>query len=264
MKALLIGGGVMGEALLAAALRRNIFGREDITVCDVLEHRRNQLRGEYGVATAAEAEPLIPEADVIILAVKPQDLGSVRGKLREAALLISIVAGVSIRRLATHFEHRRIVRVMPNTPAAAGVGMSVWTATEDVTPDQRQLVANLLSALGRELFVPDERKVDMATAVSGSGPAYVYLFAEALIEGAVSIGLSRRDAEELVLQTILGSARYAQESGRSPAELRAMVTSPAGTTAAGLLAMERGAIRAAIIEGVRAAYQRALELGEEA
>lgn len=264
MKALLIGGGVMGEALLAAALRRRIFAREDVTVCDVLEHRRNQLRSEYGVNTAAEAEPLMPSADVVILAVKPQDIGSVRGRLREGALLVSIAAGVSIRRLATHFEHRRIVRVMPNTPAAAGVGMSVWTATDDVTPEQRQLVANLLGALGRELFVPDERKVDMATAVSGSGPAYVYLFAEALIEGAVAIGIPRRDAEELVLQTILGAARYAQESGKSPAELRAMVTSPGGTTAAALLAMERGAIRAAIIDGVRAAYQRALELGEEA
>lgn len=262
MRLVIVGGGVMGEALLAAALRESIVSPSDVTVCEVVERRRLQLRAEYGVETADTAEGALAEADVAILAVKPQDLGSVRGTPRDDALLVSIAAGVSIRRLATQFDHRRIVRVMPNTPAAASAGMSVWTCTEDVSADQRAFVARLLRAMGRETFVSDERKIDMATAVSGSGPAYVFLFAEALIEGAVSIGLPREQADELVWQTILGAAVYAQQAGKSAAELRAMVTSPAGTTAAGLLAMERAAIRAAIIDGVRAAYERALELGE--
>jgi pyrroline-5-carboxylate reductase len=130
-----------------------------------------------------------------------------------------------------------------------------------VTVEQRSVARQLLGAVGRELYVDDERKIDMATAVSGSGPAYVFLFVEALIEGAVAVGLPRAQAEELVLQTVAGSAQYAQESGKSAAELRAMVTSPAGTTAAGLLELEKGALRASVIQAVRAAFARAVELG---
>jgi pyrroline-5-carboxylate reductase len=150
---------------------------------------------------------------------------------------------------------------MPNTPAAAKAGMSVWTATPAVDSEQRELARGLLAAIGREIYVEDEKKLDMATAVSGSGPGYVFLFIEALIEGAVSVGLPRAQAEEMVLQTVLGSAIYAQESGRSAAELRALVTSPAGTTAAGLLELERAGVRGAIIDCVRAAHDRAVELG---
>lgn len=262
MKVVVVGGGIMGEALLGAALREKVVAPADVSVCELVEWRRLHLRSEYGVETTDACENLMRQADVVVLAVKPQDIAGVRGPLREDALLVSIAAGVSIRRLATHFEHRRIARVMPNTPAAAGAGMSVWTCTDDVAAEQREFVGRLLRALGRELYVDDERKIDMATAVSGSGPAYVFLFAEALIEGAVAIGLPREHAEELVWQTILGSAVYAQQSRKSASELRAMVTSPAGTTAAGLLAMERAAVRAALIDAVRAAYQRALELGE--
>jgi len=262
LKLVIIGGGIMGEALLAAALRQHVVEPEDVIVCEVAEHRRLQLRSEYDIEVTDACEGPMRQADAVVIAVKPQDIPGVRGSLRDDALLISIAAGVPMRRLATHFEHRRIVRVMPNTPAAAGAGMSVWTCSDDVTAEQRAFVAKLLAALGRELFVSDERKIDMATAVSGSGPAYVFLFAEALIEGAVGIGLPRNQAEELVWQTILGAAVYAQKAGKSAADLRAMVTSPAGTTAAGLLAMERAAFRAAVIDAVRAAYQRALELGE--
>jgi pyrroline-5-carboxylate reductase len=139
--------------------------------------------------------------------------------------------------------------------------MSVWTATLTVEHDQRETVRNLLGAFGREIYVDDEKKIDMATAVSGSGPAYIFLVMEALIEGGVNVGLTRAQAEEMVLQTVYGSALYALESGRSPAELRAAVTSPAGTTAAGLLELEKGAVRAALIECVRAAHARAKELG---
>jgi pyrroline-5-carboxylate reductase len=150
---------------------------------------------------------------------------------------------------------------MPNTPVAARAGMSVWTATPAVTEEQQALVRRLLGALGRELHVADEKKIDMATAVSGSGPAYVYLFIEAMVEGAVAIGLPRAQAEELVLQTVYGAAVHARESGKTAADLRAMVTSPAGTTAAALREMEKGALRATVGEAIRAAHQRAIELG---
>lgn len=263
MKVTIIGGGVMGEAILAAALERNVFDPGSVTVCELLEHRRAQLQSEYGVATTTESKDCMAEADLVLLSVKPQEVHSVHGVLQPDALLLSIMAGVRVASLEAEFRHGRIVRVMPNTPAAAKAGMSVWTATSAVSDDQKSLVRGLLGAIGRELYVEDEKKVDMATAVSGSGPGYVFLFVEAMIEGAVSIGLTRAQAEEIVLQTFYGSALFAHESGRSASDLRAMVTSPAGTTAAGLLELEKGAVRASIIECIRAAHARAKEIGEQ-
>ncbi len=261
MRLTIIGGGVMGEAILAPALARGLVGPGDVTVCEIVEKRRNDLHARHGVHTTPDAAEAMSDADIVLLSVKPQEVASVRGTLRPDALLVSIMAGVRVASLEREFNHSRIIRVMPNTPAAAGAAMSVWTATAAVDSDQRDLARGLLASIGRELYVDDEKKVDMATAVSGSGPGYVYLFMEALVEGAVSIGLSRAQAEEMVIQTVLGSALYAQESGITPAELRAMVTSPAGTTAAGLLELEKGAVRASVIECVRAAHRRAIELG---
>lgn len=260
MKVTIVGGGVMGEAILAAAIDRGVFDASHVTVCEVVERRRAQLQAEYGV-TVTDSTACMGEADLTILSVKPQDMYSVHGALPPDSLLLSIMAGIRIASIEAEFRHTRIVRVMPNTPAAAKAGMSVWTATAAVDDAQRDLARGLLAAIGREIFVEDEKKLDMATAVSGSGPGYVFLFIEAMIEGAVSIGLTRAQAEEMVLQTVLGSAIYAQESGRSPGELRALVTSPAGTTAAGLLELERGAVRAAIIDCIQAAHERAIELG---
>lgn len=261
MKVAIIGGGVMGEALLGAAIERNVFNPADVTVCERLEPRRGQLQSEYGVGVTTDSAACMELADLVILSVKPQDIHSVQGVMRPDALLVSIMAGVRISTIEAEFRHSRIIRVMPNTPVAAKAGMSVWTATPSVSPEQHELTRVLLGAIGREIYVDEEKKVDMATAVSGSGPGYVFLFIEAMIDGAVSIGLTRPQAEEMVLQTVYGSAVFAQESGRSAADLRALVTSPAGTTAAGLLEMEKGAVRASIIEGIRAAYRRAGELG---
>ena len=261
MKVAIIGGGVMGEAILGAALDRGVFEPEQVTVCEKLEQRRDQLRAEYGVTVTEDSDECVPGSDLVLLSVKPQDLPSLHGALAPEALLLSIMAGIRIGSLESAFRHGRIVRVMPNTPVAAKAGMSVWTATPAVTDEQRELTRNLLASIGRDLYVEDEAKVDMATALSGSGPAYVFLFLEAMIEGGVSIGLTRAQAEEMSLQTVLGSALYARESGTSPAELRARVTSPAGTTAAGLLELERGALRATVIDCIRAAHERAIELG---
>jgi pyrroline-5-carboxylate reductase len=261
VKVAIIGGGVMGEAILGAAIERGVFDASHVTVCELLEHRRAQLHAEYGVGVTTDSSSCMEEADFVLLSVKPQEVHSVHGALRPEALLLSIMAGVRIDSLRKEFRHNRIIRVMPNTPAAAKAGMSVWTATAEVSEPQRDLARGLLSAIGREIFVDDEKKVDMATAVSGSGPGYVFLMIEAMIEGAVTIGLTRKQAEEMVVQTVYGSAVYAQESGQSAANLRALVTSPAGTTAAGLLELERAGVRAAIIDCIGAAYARSIELG---
>lgn len=260
MKVAIVGGGVMGEAILAGALDRGIFEPADVTVVEKVEARRTQLRAAYGIEATGDFGPM-GDAGLVVLAVKPQELATVKGRVRPGALILSIMAGVRIATIQAAFDHPFIVRAMPNTPAAIRAGMTAWTAAPAVTVEQRSIARQLLGAIGREVYVDDERKVDMATAVSGSGPAYVFLFIEALIDGAVTVGLPRAQAEELVVQTVLGAAQYAQESGKSAAELRAMVTSPAGTTAAGLLELEKGALRASVIEAVRAAFARAVELG---
>jgi pyrroline-5-carboxylate reductase len=263
MNVAIVGGGVMGEAILGAALERGVFSPDSIIVAEIVEARRNELHARYGVRTTGAASDAMGAADLVVLSVKPQDMRSVGASLPPSSLLISVMAGVTIATLRETYAHERIVRVMPNTPVAVRAGMSVWTATADVSHQQKELARGLLAALGHELFVADERKLDMATAVSGSGPAYVFLFIEALIEGGVAVGLSRKEAEEMVVQTVYGSALYARQSRASVADLRAQVTSPAGTTAAGLLQLERAALRAALIDGVRAAFARSVELGQQ-
>lgn len=175
--------------------------------------------------------------------------------------VMSIMAGVRIDTIAEVTGHTAIVRTMPNTPATIGEGMTVWTATEAVAGPARESVRRLLSVLGEETAVDDEKYIDMATAVSGSGPAYVFLFIEALVDAAVEIGLEREMATGMVLQTLKGSARYAKESGAEPAALRDQVTSRGGTTEAALRELQDAGVRAAFAHAVRAAYDRAKELG---
>lgn len=264
MKAAIIGGGVMGEAILAGALQEGVLTPSAVTVCEKIPARADHLRSTHGATVTSDATEAMAAADLVVLCVKPQDLGTVKGSVPAGALLLSIMAGVTCATIQSAFGHDRIVRAMPNTPAAIRAGMSAWYATPSVTPEQRELARTLLGAIGKELPVDSEAKLDMVTAVSGSGPAYVFLFIEAMVEGAVAVGLTRAQAEELVLQNLYGSARYALESGRTAADLRAQVTSPAGTTAAGLLELEKGSFRATVIECIRAAYRRAQELGKQA
>ncbi len=260
-----IGGGVMGEAMIRGILARGVARPEEIIVCDTSAIRREALSRDYGVKVTEDHSMAIKGAEVIVLAVKPQNLAEVmeemRGRLKSGQLVLSIVAGKSIATLTRGLEYNDIVRAMPNTPAQIGEGMSVWTAQPEVTRSQREMAKSILSAIGREINVSNERYIDMATAVSGSGPAYVFLFIESLIDAAVHIGLPRDMAEGLVLQTMLGSSRLAQESGKAPAELRNMVTSPGGTTAEGLLQLEEGGMRAIIAHAVIAGYEKARELG---
>ena len=261
MTVAIVGGGVMGEAILAGAIDRGVLAPGDVTVVELLPERREMLTSRYGVATVAEAGDVLNAASLVLLAVKPQEFRNLSARLPGGALLLSIMAGVRIESLTTHFAHDRVVRVMPNTPAAINAGMSVWTATKSVDESQRETVRGLLGAIGRELYVDDEGKLDMATALSGSGPAYVFLFIEALIDAGVAIGLTAEEAETMTLQTLVGAAAYAQVSEYSPGELRERVTSKGGTTAAGLQEMARGQFREVVAACVRAACERSRELG---
>ncbi len=261
MTVAIVGGGVMGEAILAGAIDQGVFSAADVTVVELIAERREELAERYGVTTTAEAGPALVNASLVLLAIKPQELPTLSGRLADGALLLSIMAGVRIATLAEQFGHDRIARVMPNTPAAINAGMSVWTATESVDEAQRETVRELLGAIGRELAVDDEGKLDMATALSGSGPAYVFLFIEALVDAGVAIGLTVDEAEAMTLQTLAGSAAYAQVSDFPPAVLREQVTSRGGTTAAGLQELERGEFRALIEACVQAACERSRELG---
>lgn len=267
MEIALIGAGVMGEAILSSLIQGGRARPEDIAVSDVLELRLEELRLKYGIATVRENAEAIKGKEIVVLSIKPQAFPAVadglRGKLRDDQVVISIMAGVKMDSLKLGLAHHRLVRVMPNTPAQIGEGISVWTASGAVRESQKEAVRTVLSALGEELFVEDEKYLDMATAVSGSGPAYVFLFIEALTDAAVHIGLPRAMAERLVLQTVIGSARFARVSGKHPAELRNMVTSPGGTTAEALLRLERGKLRGVVAQAVIAAYEKAQALGRE-
>lgn len=265
MKLGIVGGGVMGEAFVAGLTTRGIAPAASIAVSDVREDRLCELADRYGVFVTADNVECVRDREVVILAVKPQSLPEVyadlRGRLDPNQLVISIVAGARLAQLSLGLDHEPIVRVMPNLPAQIGEGISVWTAAAGVSAEQRELTRRILGALGREVAVPDEIYIDMATAVSGSGPAYVFLFMEAMVDGAVHIGLPREVARELVIQSFVGAALFARQSGRHLAELRNMVTSPGGTTTEGLLMMEEAAIRAAIIRGIAAAYEKSRSLG---
>ncbi|HEX2696491.1 MAG TPA: pyrroline-5-carboxylate reductase, partial [Anaerolineales bacterium] len=206
------------------------------------------------------------QADVVVLSIKPQRLSEVMKGLKGIhpdALVLSIVAGASIQKISTGLKHKAIVRSMPNTPGQIGQGITVWTASHETTDKQRETARQVLGALGQEVFVEDESYLDMATALSGTGPAYVFLFTEALIDAGVHMGFPRRIAEQLVLQTIKGSAEFYEQAERHPAALRNQVTSPGGTSAEALYYLEKAGFRTAISRAVWAAYQRSLELGKE-
>jgi pyrroline-5-carboxylate reductase len=259
MKLAFVGGGTMAEAMLKRLLSGGIVTPEDVNVVDISQARRQLLSERYRVGTHEKPAECVCDADVVVLAVKPQDLDRTAplvGALERGQLLLSILAGTRLERLLSHFNHPLVVRAMPNTPAQIGMGMTVWTATPEVTENYIDTARTILAALGDELYVPDEKYVDMATALSGSGPAYLFLYMEALIDGGVEIGMPRPMAERLALQTVRGSLEYLAQSGRHPAELRNMVTSPAGTTAAALHELEKGSLRTLVAEAIAAAYAR--------
>lgn len=261
-----IGPGVMAEAMIAGLLRNKLADAKNIIVSGPHEARGEELHKKYGIKHTTDNSAAIHEADVVVLSVKPQRLTEVMKGLkgiRPEALVLSIIAGATLKKLGSGLKHKAIVRSMPNTPGQIGEGITVWTASKEVTEEQKEMTRKLLGALGEEVFVEDESYLDMATALSGSGPAYVFLFTEALIDAGVHMGFPRRIAEQLVLQTIKGSASYYQGAARHPATLRNQVTSPGGTSAEALYYLEKAGFRTAISRAVWAAYQRSLELGKE-
>ena len=259
------GGGVMAEAMFSRAIASGLCAVSDVSVGEPVPTRRDDLAERYAIAVHPDNAPAVRGAEIVVIAVKPQHVGHVyhdlHGALDADQTVLSIAAGVTIRSLSEGLGHERIVRVMPNTPAQIGAGISVWTATPAVPDTARDAAASLLATLGREWRVDSEDYLDMATAVSGSGPAYVFAFIEALTEAGVFVGMPRDMAQTLAIETALGSARLASESGESPAILRERVTSPGGTTAAALREMERRGFKSALIEGVSAAFRRSQELG---
>ncbi len=261
-----IGPGVMAEAMIAGLLRQNLARAETIVASGPREERLTELKKKYDIETMTDNALAASRADVVVLSVKPQRLSEVmKGikSIRADALVLSIVAGASIKKISTGLKHKAIVRSMPNTPGQIGEGITVWTCSKEVTEEQQATARALLGALGTEIFVEDEGYLDMATALSGTGPAYVFLFTEALIDAGVHMGFPRRIAEQLVLQTIKGSISFYQQAGRHPATLRNQVTSPGGTSAEALYYLEKAGFRTAISRAVWAAYQRSLELGRE-
>jgi pyrroline-5-carboxylate reductase len=261
-----IGPGVMAEAMIAGLLHKKLARPENIIAAGPREERGKDLTKTYKIKATTDNAAAASNADVVVLSVKPQRLSEVmKGlyKIRPEALVLSIVAGASIQKISRTLKHQAVVRSMPNTPGQIGEGITVWTASPKTSQEQQEMARQILGALGEEVFVEDESYLDMATALSGTGPAYVFLFTEALIDAGVHMGFPRRIAEQLVLQTIKGSASFYHQAGRHPATLRNQVTSPGGTSAEALYYLEKAGFRTAISRAVWAAYQRSLELGKE-
>ncbi len=261
----IIGPGAMAEAIIAGLLRKEITTPECILASGPRLERVQELHERYGIQPYTDNCEAARQADVVILAVKPQRLSKVlpglAGSIQPGALVLSIIAGATIQMISEGLMHNSVVRSMPNTPAQIGAGITVWAAAPSVTPDQHEITRQILGALGQEVFVEEESYMDMATALSGTGPAYVFLFMEALIDAGVHMGLPRRIAEQLCTQTIYGSVSYYEKHKIHPAQLRNQVTSPGGTTAAALYYLEKAGFRTALSRAIWGAYERSLELG---
>jgi pyrroline-5-carboxylate reductase len=262
----MIGGGQMGEALIKGLLASGLTEANNITVAEPSASRREYLETSYQVKTTEAAELLAQNSHILILAIKPQIMEPVlalyREHLRTEHLLISIAAGITISQIERCLgEQRRIIRVMPNTPALVLAGASAMSGNKNVSREDMALCGQIFSAVGTCAEVP-ENLLDAVTGLSGSGPGYVFTFLEAMIDGGVLAGIPRPLAEQLALQTLYGSAKLAMESGEPAAVLKGRVTSPGGTTIAGLQVMERDGLRGTVMAAVKAATDRSKELGK--
>ena len=261
----IIGGGKIGEALLSGLVRRS--GSEGIVVCERSPERASQLAERYGVPVLGLAEAAA-RARVLLLAVKPQDIGTLlellAGSVDTGHLVVSVAAGVSTSTIEAALpEGVPVVRVMPNTPALVDEGMSVLSAGAHADEGHLDEAEALLAAVGRVRRVPESQQ-DAVTALSGSGPAYFFYLVEAMVDAGILLGLPRDLAADLIVQTALGSAVMLRDSGEHPVQLREAVTSPGGTTIAAIRELERHSVRAALIAAIEAAHARSVELGRAA
>ncbi|HZC32610.1 MAG TPA: pyrroline-5-carboxylate reductase, partial [Candidatus Bathyarchaeia archaeon] len=249
-----VGSGVMAEAMIAGLLRGELVGPDQLVASHPRPERRDQLHAEYGIRVVSDNVEAVDAADIVLLGIKPQMLARVGREigphLRRGQVVLSVLAGATTAALTGTLGHDQVIRAMPNTPARLGKGVTVWYATPETTTEQREQAAFLLGALGVQIEVDDEKMVAMATAVSGTGPTYVFLFMEALIDAAVHLGFPRHVAHDLVIETLEGSTLFAKQSAMHPAELRNMVTSPGGTSAAALHELESGRLRTVLSEAV--------------
>ncbi len=263
-----IGSGNMAGAIIGALLRNQELTPEQITASDPYPEQRELVKSKYAVNVTPDNHQAVKNADIVILAVKPQVLPEVlsglKGKIPSQSLVFSIVAGMPISTIQKGLSHKAVIRCMPNTPAQISAGMTVWTGPSEVSDKQREEARVILDAMGKELYVDHEDALNMATAVSGTGPTYVFLLAEALVDAAVHLGFSRRDARMIVLETIKGSVEFALQSDLHLAQLRNMVTSPGGTSAEAIYQLEKGGMRTILSKAVWAAYQKSQLLGKKA
>ncbi len=266
-----IGCGVMAESIVAGLLRQKLVRAEQIAASHPRSNRRDELQSKYQIKTFEhndEAVESLPETDaVIFLCVKPQRISGVLQEIKDVVkptqTVVSIIAGATIETISEALNNQLIVRTMPNTPSQIGAGMTAWTCAESVSDQQKSQVKMLLTALGKELYVENEHQIDMATALSATGPTYIFMMMEAMTDAGVHLGFSREVSKELVQQTMLGSTLFAIESHKHPAELRNMVTSPGGTSAEAIYQMEKGSLRTVLSKAIYAAYQRAVDLGRK-
>lgn len=266
-----IGCGVMAESIIAGLLRQNLVKSAQICASHPRVNRRKELSEKYKIKVFehnSDAVKSLPENDsVIFLCVKPQRIGGVlqeiKTSVKSTQIVVSIIAGARIETISKSLENNLIVRTMPNTPSQIGAGMTAWTCAEKVSDTQKAQVKMLLTALGKELYVENEHQIDMATALSATGPTYIFMMMEAMTDAGVHLGFSREISKELVQQTMLGATLFAIESHKHPAELRNMVTSPGGTSAEAIYQMEKGSLRTVLSKAIYAAYKRAVDLGKK-
>jgi pyrroline-5-carboxylate reductase len=254
--------------MIKGLLRKGLVVKDQVIASGPRPERGQELFERYGVATTTSNVDAAEAAQLVVLSTKPQVLPPVleelAGHVDPAALVISIVAGAKMGTMEKKLQVPAIIRVMPNTPAQIGMGISVWTATEATSEAQRGQALALLQALGEEVYVGDEQYLDMATALSGTGPAYAFLLMEAMVDAGVHLGFSRHVSERLVIETLRGSVEYARQSPRHLAALRNQVTSPGGTSAEALYHLEKGGLRTVLSRAIWAAYQRSRSLGTQA
>jgi pyrroline-5-carboxylate reductase len=266
MRVSIVGAGVMAEAMIAGLLADRAVTANRLVASHPRRDRREILAQRHGIKVVGRNAEAIDGAEIVVLAVKPQMLASVMRELRaglsDDQVVLSIVAGATLRTLSVGLRHEAVVRAMPNTPAQIRKGITVWAPSGSCSARQRDLARAVLRALGDEKEVGDESFVAMATALSGTGPTYLFAVMEALIDAGVHMGFPRELAHDLVVTTLIGSAEYAAQSELHPAQLRNLVTSPGGTSAAAIYELEKGRIRTVLSDAVWAAYRRTLELGE--
>ncbi len=262
-----IGGGNMAEAMIRGLLKAQLLGPQEMLVSDVTVERLTYLQQTFGVRTSRDNAEVAGKADIVLFAVKPQIMSPVLDGLldviTEQKVLISIAAGISTRLIAEKFPGKvRVIRVMPNTPALVLEAASALAPGAAATPEDLELAKRLFAAVGKVVVV-EETLLDAVTGLSGSGPAYIFMIIDALSDAGVKVGLSRKVAQLLAAQTVLGAARMVLETHKHPGELKDMVTSPGGTAIAGLHTLEAGGLRTTLINAVEAATRRSMELGRK-